>query len=51
VVDPVWDLLDYTLAKSGPKPLLIEWDTDVPEWPVLADEIGRADRALALITP
>jgi len=51
VVDPVWALLDYTLAKSGPKPLLIEWDTDVPEWPVLADEIGRADRALALITP
>lgn len=51
VVDPVWALLDYTLVKSGPKPLLIEWDTDVPEWPVLADEIGRADRALALITP
>ena len=49
VVDPVWALLDYTLAKSGPKPLLIEWDTDVPEWPVLAEEIARADRALALI--
>lgn len=50
VVDPVWALLDYTLAKSGPKPLLIEWDTDVPEWPVLADEIARADQALALVT-
>ena len=50
VVDPVWALLDYTLAKSGPKPLLIEWDTDVPEWPVLADEIERADKALVLIT-
>jgi uncharacterized protein (UPF0276 family) len=49
VVDPVWALLDYTLAKSGPRPLLIEWDTDVPEWPVLADEIARADRALALV--
>ncbi len=49
VVDPVWALLDYTLAKSGPKPLLIEWDTDVPEWPVLADEIERADRALSLV--
>ena len=49
VVDPVWALLDYTLAQSGPKPLLIEWDTDVPEWPVLADEIARADRALALV--
>ncbi len=49
VVDPVWALLDYTLAKSGPKPLLVEWDTDVPEWSVLAAEIARADTALALV--
>ena len=48
VVDPVWALLDYTLARSGPKPLLIEWDNDVPEWAVLAAEIARADGALAL---
>lgn len=46
VVEPVWALLDYTLARSGPKPLLVEWDTDVPEWPVLADEARRADSAL-----
>ncbi|MEM6311195.1 MAG: DUF692 domain-containing protein [Pseudomonadota bacterium] len=49
VVDPVWALLDYALAKSGPKPLLIEWDTDVPDWPVLAAETERAERALALV--
>uniref|UniRef100_UPI004048C566 MNIO family bufferin maturase n=1 Tax=Yoonia sp. TaxID=2212373 RepID=UPI004048C566 len=49
VVDPVWALLDYTLAKSGPKPLLIEWDNDVPDWPVLAAEVTRADAALALV--
>ena len=49
VVDPVWALLNYTLAKSGPKPLLIEWDNDVPEWPILAAEIARADGALALV--
>lgn len=48
VVDPVWALLDYTLAKTGPKPLLIEWDTDVPEWPILAAETLRADAALAV---
>lgn len=47
VVDPVWALLDYTLTKSGPKPLLIEWDTDVPDWSVLAAETQRADAALA----
>ncbi|MGJ8622604.1 MAG: MNIO family bufferin maturase [Yoonia sp.] len=50
VVDPVWALLDYTLARSGPKPVLIEWDTDVPDWPVLANEIARAEQALALVT-
>ena len=47
VADPVWALLDYTLAKSGPRPVLIEWDTDVPDWPVLRAEAMRAERALA----
>ncbi len=46
VVDPVWALLDYTLAQSGSKPLLIEWDTDVPEWSVLRQEASRATAAL-----
>jgi hypothetical protein len=46
VADPVWALLDYTLARSGPKPLLIEWDNDVPGWPVLSAEADRAARAL-----
>ncbi len=46
IVDPVWALLDYTLDLSGPKPLLIEWDTDVPDWPVLAQEAERARTAL-----
>ncbi len=50
VVDPVWALLDYTLERSGPKPLLIEWDTDVPAWPVLNEEIEKADHALSLVT-
>jgi len=46
VADPVWTLLDYTLQRSGPRPVLIEWDADVPDWPVLADEARRAARAL-----
>jgi uncharacterized protein len=49
VVDPVWALLDYTLARTGPKPVLIEWDNDVPDWPVLAAEADRAEAALALV--
>ncbi len=46
VVDPVWQLYAHTIAKSGPKPTLIEWDNDVPDWPVLADEASRAARIL-----
>ena len=46
VADPVWALLDFTLARSGPRPLLIEWDNDVPAWPVLAVEATRAAQAL-----
>ena len=49
VVDPVWALLDFCLAKSGPKPVLVEWDTDVPDWPVLADEAYRAANALSRV--
>ncbi len=47
VVDPVWALLDYTLAKTGPKPVLVEWDNDVPPWPTLRSEAARAARHLA----
>lgn len=46
VVDPVWALLDYALQKTGPAPVLVEWDTDVPDWPVLRDEAARAAMAL-----
>ncbi|MGH1576309.1 MNIO family bufferin maturase [Planktotalea sp.] len=46
VAEPVWALLDYTLQRSGPRPLLIEWDTDVPEWPELATEAKRGAQAL-----
>lgn len=50
VVDPVWALLDYTLAQSGPLPLLVEWDNDVPDWPTLEAEARRAASALANVT-
>ncbi|MGB7317832.1 MAG: DUF692 domain-containing protein [Planktotalea sp.] len=48
IADPVWALLDYTLERSGARPLLIEWDTDVPDWPILAAEAMRGAKALAL---
>jgi len=46
VTDPVWALLDYTLARCGPKPVLVEWDTDVPDWSTLRAEAERAFDAL-----
>jgi len=49
IADPVWALLDHVLARSGPRPVLVEWDNDVPEWPVLADEARRAEKALAAL--
>ncbi|RFU11935.1 DUF692 domain-containing protein [Rhodobacteraceae bacterium W635] len=42
VVDPVWTLYAHTIARAGAKPTLIEWDTDVPDFPVLAAEAARA---------
>jgi len=51
VVDPVWALLDHTLSFSGPRPVLIEWDTDVPDWPVLEAEADRARAALGALVP
>lgn len=48
VVDPVWALLDHTLVRCGPRPILIEWDNDVPDWPLLHAEAQRAAAALDL---
>ena len=42
VAEPVWALYEYTLRKGGPKPSLIEWDNDVPDWPELEAEAARA---------
>lgn len=42
VTDPVWRLYAHTIARGGAKPTLIEWDNDVPAWPVLAAEATRA---------
>ena len=42
VIDPVWELYERVIAKTGPLPTLIEWDTDVPEWDTLYHEVTRA---------
>ena len=49
VVDPVWALYSHTIKVAGPRPTLIEWDNDVPDWPTLAAEAARADSILAKV--
>ena len=49
VADPVWTLYDRAIRAAGPIPTLIEWDNDVPEWPVLAAEAARAARVLEAV--
>jgi uncharacterized protein (UPF0276 family) len=51
VADPVWTLYERGLAHTGPMPTLIEWDNDVPAWPLLLAEAQRADRVLVASTP
>ena len=41
VVDPVWQLLEYTYDRIGVKPTLLERDFNIPPMPQLLAELGR----------
>jgi len=43
----VWTLFDDIVRRFGPRPTLVEWDTDIPALAVLLDEAERAARLLA----
>jgi len=43
VAPEVWALYAEALARFGPVPTLIEWDTDVPTMAVLLEEAAHAD--------
>jgi uncharacterized protein (UPF0276 family) len=47
VADTVWALFRRTIARTGPRPTLIEWDHDVPAFTVLAVEASRAQAILS----
>lgn len=42
----VWDLYARAMRRCGPVPTLIEWDANVPEWPVLHAEAMRAEAVM-----
>ena len=46
VKDPVWVLYETVISRTGPVASLIEWDNDVPVWPVLRGEAAAAQRML-----
>jgi uncharacterized protein (UPF0276 family) len=47
VSDPVWALYEDVLRRVGGRPTLIEWDNDVPAWPVLHAEARLAEILLS----
>ena len=46
VGDQVWALFGDALRRYGPRPTLVEWDTDIPALPVLLEEAARAERMI-----
>jgi uncharacterized protein (UPF0276 family) len=42
VAVPVWALYQFAVERFGPRPTLIEWDTDIPPFSVLQEEAAVA---------
>ena len=42
VCDQVWELYQFTISRLGTTATLIEWDTDLPEFSVLLNEVSQA---------
>lgn len=46
VADAVWQLYERVIGRCGPIPTLIEWDSQIPDWPVLRAEALAAQAIL-----
>lgn len=46
VADAVWKLYDIVIGRCGPVPTLIEWDSNIPDWPVLKAEAAACQAIL-----
>jgi uncharacterized protein (UPF0276 family) len=55
VADAVWKLYETVIGACGPVPTLIEWDSNIPDWPILKAEAAAAqailDRCQAGVPP
>ncbi|HXH45514.1 MAG TPA: DUF692 domain-containing protein [Bradyrhizobium sp.] len=46
VADAVWKLYEIVVSRRGAVPTLIEWDSKIPDWPVLQAEAAAAQAIL-----
>ena len=46
VADAVWRLYELVIGRRGAVPTLIEWDSKIPDWPVLQAEAAAAQAIL-----
>ena len=46
VADAVWKLFEIVISRYGPVPTLVEWDSNIPAWPVLKAEAAAAQKIL-----
>lgn len=46
VSDVTWRLYERFIKRAGPKPTLIEWDTDIPDYDILMSEVAKVDTVL-----
>jgi len=42
VADAVWKLFEIVIGQCGPIPTLVEWDSNIPDWPILKSEATAA---------
>jgi len=47
ISDPVWSLYCNLVARIGPRPTLVEWDSQLPAWPVLRAQALAARQIIA----
>jgi uncharacterized protein (UPF0276 family) len=46
VADAVWKLFEIVIGQAGPIPTLVEWDSAIPDWPLLKAEAAAAQAIL-----
>lgn len=47
VIDPVWDLYRLANERTGGSSTLLEWDANIPEFPVLHAEVLKAKQCMS----